>query len=118
VQTSTVDEFHYQEDLLVRFKCFVKLSYVGMVKFFHDFHLTLDTFATIRFHELDLFIDFYSYLLVEHLVESETNNGIGTLAYPFTYEVIVEVLDRAILSVEFDHVLVRLPFALVHLCFI
>ena len=89
-----------------------------MVQLFHDFHLTFDTFATVRFHELDLFIDFDSYLLVEHLVKAETNDSIGTLAYSFTYEVIVEVLDRAILSVELNHVLVRLPFTLVHLCFI
>lgn len=89
-----------------------------MIQFFHDFHLTLDTFATVGLHEFNLFIDFDCYLLVEHLVESETNDSISTLAYPFAYEVIVEVLDRTILSVEFDHVLVRLPFTLVNLCFI
>ena len=115
VEAASVDELHYQEDLLVRFESLVELGDVRMVQLLHDLHFALDALAPIGFHQLELLVYFDSNLLIEHFVEAEAYDGVGTLPDALAYEVVVQVLYRAIGGAEFDHLLIRLSLALVHL---
>lgn len=89
METSPVHKLHDEEHLLVRLKSFVKFRNVRMVEFLHDFHLTLDALATIRLHQLDFFVDFDSNLLVEHLVETESDDSIGSLPESLPDKVVI-----------------------------
>ena len=64
MQTATIDEFHDEEDLLVRFEHLIKFSNVLVVKLLHDFHLAFHTFSPIRLNQFCLFVYLDSYLLV------------------------------------------------------
>ena len=96
VQTASVDEFHDKEDLLVRFKHFIKFCDVLVVKLFHDFHLAFYTFSAIRLNQFCFLVYFYSYLLVELTMQTKSYDCIGPLTDPLPYEIIVQILDRAI----------------------
>ena len=89
-----------------------------MVELFHDFHFTFDALPAVGFHEFNLLVDLHGYLLIEHFVEAQSHDGIGTLADPLSDEIVVQVLDRAICRAEFDDFLVGLTLTLVHLRFI
>ena len=68
VETATVDEFHDQEDLLVRFEGLVELGDVRVVQLLHDLHFTFDALAPIGFHQLELLVYLDSNLLIEHFM--------------------------------------------------
>ena len=89
-----------------------------MVELFHDFHFTFDALPAVGLHQFDLLVDLHGYLLIEHLVEAESHDGVGTLADSLSDEIVVQVLDRAICRAEFDDFLVGLTLTLVHLRFI
>jgi hypothetical protein len=89
-----------------------------MVKLFHDFHLSFDTFAPIWLHQFYFLVDFDSYLLVEHLVQTQTNDCIGTLTDALADEIIIQVFYCTIRGVELDHILIWLPVTLIDLSFI
>ena len=50
METTSIDEFHDQEDLLVRFEGLVELGDVRVVQLLHDLHFTFDALAPIGFH--------------------------------------------------------------------
>ena len=118
VQAATVDVLHYQEHLLVRLEGFVELRDVRVIEPLHDLHLALDRLAPVGLHQLDLLVDLDGDLLVEHLVQPESHHCVRALADALANEIVVEVLDRAVLGVEFDHFLVRLALRLVDLRFV
>ena len=68
MQTTTIDELHDQEDLLVRFEGLVELGDVRVVQLLHDLHFTFDTLAPIGFHQLKLLVYLDSNLLIEHFM--------------------------------------------------
>ena len=68
MQAAAVHILHNQENLLRRFKSFIELSDVGMIKFLHDFHFSLDALFTVGLDQLNLFVYFDSDLLVQDLV--------------------------------------------------
>lgn len=70
-------------------KGLIQLSDIGMVQFLHNFHLPLDTLPSIGFHQFDFLVDFDCYLLVEHLVETQPDDGVGTLTDTFANEIVV-----------------------------
>lgn len=115
VQTAAIDELHNEEDLLVRLESFVQLRDVRMVQLFHYFHLSLHALPPVRLHEFDLFVDLDGDLLVEHLVETESHDCVGSLSDPLADEVIVQVLDCAVGSAEFNNFLIWLPLTFINL---
>ncbi len=67
-----------------------------MVKFFHNFHLTLHRLSAVWLHQLGFLVDLDRDFLVKWAMQSETNDGIGTLTDSLANKVVVKVLDWAI----------------------
>ena len=89
-----------------------------MIQLLHYLHLSLHTLASVRLHQLELFIDLDSYLLIEHLVQPEAHDCVGTLTDALANEIVVQVLYCTVLRAKLYHVLARLALALVHLSLI
>ena len=89
VQASSVDELHDEEDLLVGLEDFEQLCDVLMVQFLHDFHLSFDTLAPVRLHQLGLLVDLHCDLLVERPVQAQSHDSVRTLANPLANKVAV-----------------------------
>ena len=64
MQAAAVHILHNQKNLLRRFKSLVELRDVGVVKFLHDFHFSLDALFPVGLDQLNLFVYFDSDLLV------------------------------------------------------
>ena len=89
-----------------------------MIKLLHNFHLAFDTFPSIWLHQLYLLVNFHRNLLIEHLVQAQSHDSIGTLPYSFSDKIIIQILYRTIRCAKFYNLLVRLSFTFVHLSFI
>lgn len=68
VQTAPIHILHDNEHLFMTFESLIKLGYVGMVQFLHDFHLPFDWFPPIWLQQLNFIIDFNSDFLVQYFV--------------------------------------------------
>ena len=60
-----------------------------MIKFLHDLDLSLDSFLTIRFKQLELLIDLTSDLLIGVLVKTNSDQSIGSFTYSLAYQIVV-----------------------------
>ena len=80
MQTATIDELHNQKHLLMRLKGLIKLCYVWMIELLHNLHFTLDALPPVGFQELELFINFDRYLLVQGFVQTKPHHSVSTLA--------------------------------------
>ena len=70
MKTAAIDILHDEEDLLMGFKDFEQLGDVVMVELLHNLHFTFDRLASVRLHQLCLFIYFDSDLLVQGAMQS------------------------------------------------
>lgn len=100
VQRAAVDVFHDQEDLLVRLECLVELREALMINLLHDLYFSLDTFPSIWLQQFEFLVNFDSNLLVEYLVQANSNDGISTLSDPLADDVVVDVLYMTAFSTE------------------
>lgn len=107
MQTASINELHNEENLLVGLEDFIELGNMLMVQFLHNLHFSLHTLPPVWFHQFGLLVNFDGNLLIQLTVEPEADNSVGTLPYPFSYEVVVQVLDRAISSAKL--ILSRFP---------
>ena len=93
MQTSSVDVFHENKDLLMRFKGLVEFRNIRMIKLFHDFHFSFNRFASIRFKKFNFFINLYSDLLIKKFVQAKPYNCVSSLAYTFTNNVVIKIFN-------------------------
>lgn len=107
MERASIDIFHDQEDLLVRFKRLVEFGQTFVINFFHDFDFSFDAFPSIRFEQLELVINLNGDFLVEQFVQPYPDNGVGALPNPLAYDVIVDVFDGTELSAKLVHLTVQ-----------
>lgn len=113
VQRAAVDVFHDQEDLLVRLECLVELRKALMINLLHDLYFSLHTFPPIWLQQFEFLVNFDSNLLIEYLVEANSNDGVRALSDPLADDVVVDVLYVTAFSAELILLLLALLSMLV-----
>lgn len=71
-----------------------------VIYLFHDLYLPLDTLAAVWLEQLELFVYFDCDFLVQCLVQADSDDGVGTLAYSLANDVVVDVLYVAAFGAE------------------
>lgn len=89
-----------------------------MIQLLHNFHLAFYAFPSIWLHQLYLLVNFHRNLLIEHLVQAQSHDSIGTLPYSLPDKIIIQIFYRTIRCTKFYNFLIWLSFTFVHLSFI
>lgn len=84
----------------MRFERLIELCQALVINFFHDFDLSFHAFASVGFQQLKLFVNLDGDLLVEGLVQSYSDNGVSPLTNSFADNVVVNILNSALLGAE------------------
>lgn len=71
-----------------------------MVNLLHDFDLSFHALPSVWLLQLELLVDLDCNLLIQRLVEPDSDDSVGTLADAFADDVVVDVVDRAFFRAE------------------